>query len=960
MKYKEFVISTILLMSFSILTAQFYDTGTDPASIKWLQIKTGRFRVIYPESYGDEGIKFARSLEDSYKKLSVYFPGINFRLPVIIHNYTVSPNGYVAWAPSRMEIYPTPEQNAIPLDNIEQLTLHEMTHVMQMRSLYKGVSRFFSLPFGEQYYGGLAAYLPMWMLEGDAVLMETILSGSGRGRTPSFNKELKALTIEKGSIYSYDKMLLGSFKVYTPDEYKYGYSLAEWANANFGHNLFGNVLEYTAKSPLSVSPVNWSLLKDASLTKKRLYNEAFRQYEMKWREEDRNNEYFEFITLGKSRKGEYINYHSPVFAGEDSVVSFKTSMYNPPELVMIDIRRGIEKKLYIPGSVYPYFLSGAPGLVVWVETRPDPRWENRQFSIVRVLNLRDGSIKQLSHKTRYVAAGISPDGKFVAAVENSLSNSNNIVILDIFNGEILETINVPDGIYPQRPQWDDSGKKISFISLSSEGEGIIVLNLLTKEWLTIKRPSREDIQATYLLNDTIFYISSASGTDNIWYMTPEGHERRITGSRFGVYDLCISGDNVLFTGYTSEGSKINIVRMDELIGKTFDDIVVDFSDISDRTESNRQVPTDSDKVKYIPEPYRKVLNPLRIHSWMPFYADIEELKADPSAVRPGLTLLSQNLLSTVIATAGYEYYNREHLFHTTFTLKGCLPVFETSVDYGGQPDIIKFNSEVKNPSEIKHARRFSNSVALPLTLNRGNFTTYIWASFSLKYYNRYVYLSERNTYDYGQFELTGRFFVSNYSRSGMRDIYPRWAQVLDYMYTGFPYDKLIYGPMTTLRAAIYLPGIIRNHGLRLRYETDYQKSVKLLLYNRAQLPRGYENIVSENLELFSADYVLPLLYPDLNIPGLIYIKRLRSGIFYDYAKATDNTYIIPNNNRFVSGTEILKSFGTEVIADFHLFRVPFMISGGIQASWKDLQEPPLLKLIFSLDIYGMIIGGYKL
>ena len=29
---------------------QYYDTGEDPAGLKWLQIKTDRFRVIYPEN----------------------------------------------------------------------------------------------------------------------------------------------------------------------------------------------------------------------------------------------------------------------------------------------------------------------------------------------------------------------------------------------------------------------------------------------------------------------------------------------------------------------------------------------------------------------------------------------------------------------------------------------------------------------------------------------------------------------------------------------------------------------------------------------------------------------------------------------------------------------------------------------------------------------------------------------
>ena len=32
--------------------------------------------------------------------------------------------------------------------------------------------------------------------------------------------------------------------------------------------------------------------------------------------------------------------------------------------------------------------------------------------------------------------------------------------------------------------------------------------------------------------------------------------------------------------------------------------------------------------------------------------------------------------------------------------------------------------------------------------------------------------------------------------------------------------------------------------------------------------------------------------------------------------------------------ESFKSFGFELLADFHILRIPFMISGGVQTAWK--------------------------
>ncbi|MZP54410.1 MAG: hypothetical protein GT600_03085, partial [Bacteroidales bacterium] len=200
MGYRSLWFCIFFLVPFSV-SAQYYETGQDPANLKWLQIKTDRFRIIYPEKYGINGIEFARSLEQAYNDLSVLYPVSRARIPVIIHNYTTQSNGYVAWAPSRMEIYPTPEQNTIPLDPNRSLALHELTHVLQMQSLNKGFSRFMSVFFGQQFPGAMAALLPLWYLEGDAVFAESALSGAGRANSASFQKQLKAISVEKGKVY---------------------------------------------------------------------------------------------------------------------------------------------------------------------------------------------------------------------------------------------------------------------------------------------------------------------------------------------------------------------------------------------------------------------------------------------------------------------------------------------------------------------------------------------------------------------------------------------------------------------------------------------------------------------------------------------------------------------------------------------------------------------------------------
>ena len=81
------------LLSVRIVSAQYYDTGQDPASLKWMQIKTGRFTVIYPEKYGAGGMLYARELDKAYSKLMLLFPEKS--LPSRL-SFTISPFSQMA------------------------------------------------------------------------------------------------------------------------------------------------------------------------------------------------------------------------------------------------------------------------------------------------------------------------------------------------------------------------------------------------------------------------------------------------------------------------------------------------------------------------------------------------------------------------------------------------------------------------------------------------------------------------------------------------------------------------------------------------------------------------------------------------------------------------------------------------------------------------------------------------
>jgi hypothetical protein len=954
-----------IFFSVHVVSAQFYDTGQDPASIKWMQIKTGRFTVIYPEKYDEGGKAFAKSLDEAYSELITISPGKKFKIPVVIHSYSTNSNGYVAWAPKRMEIYPTPEQNTIPVDPNKQLAIHELAHVFQMKALNTGFSRIMSIPMGEQFTGIVASLLPLWFLEGDAVFAESYLTGSGRGRSPSFQKQLRALTVERDGYYSYDKSLNGSYRNFVPDHYRYGYQMVAWSLAKYDPQIWKKVLKYTAEQPFSIIPVNISLKNSTGLTKKTLYREAFDSLRSIWTEESGEGKTREYETLNPDKKGRYINYYSPVSAGKDSIVSIKTSLSDSPVFVLLNPSDRTEKRIHIPGQMYPWHISCGNRKVVWVETESDTRWENRDYSVIKILDLQSGITRKLSRKTRYLAAAVSPDGKTICAVENTVSNNNNLVLIETSTGNILKSIPSPDNIYLQRPQWAEGGKKITVIYLTEDYEGIIAYSPAEDTWETLLESGKDDIQSSLLRNDSLFFITSQSGTDNVFVLTPDRKKIGITRSRFGVSDLSFYGNKIVFSDYSSDGNSVSgtaITEFEEPLNINSSTFLIDRIDLKPEEKKHTEVND------YQPVPYRKWQHLFRFHSWLPFYADLEEIKTDPAMLRPGVSLMTQNTLSTLTSTFGYEYsQEKNHVIHSRVKWSGWYPVIESQLDYGDDPQIFKAGESVGEPSDIKPGLRFSNAISFPFRFSSGRFTEYLRPSFTAEYHNRYVFLKNNGggEYDYGQTIFSGRVYFSNYRRSALRNIYPKWAQTIDLNYSFAPFDSEIYGTGLSLKTSFFFPGLLPDNGIKIRLEKEKQEVAKYLFSNRVSLPRGYKNIISKDIEFLSVDYVMPLVYPDFNVSSILYLKRIRTSLFYDYASGTGNYFLNNDPDGISSGyyhnyNETFRSFGFELLADFHVLRIPYMISGGVQTAWKDIKQKPVVEILFNIDLFGMILGRRNL
>ena len=382
-------------------------------------------------------------------------------------------------------------------------------------------------------------------------------------------------------------------------------------------------------------------------------------------------------------------------------------------------------------------------MVTWSELQHDARWENRNYQVIVVHDLKSGETTRITRRSRYVAPAISSDGSLIAAVENTPAGENRLVFLETSTGRTIRETVPPANGYPQRPAWNEDNSAVSVVLLTDNGEGVFTYSLAEDKWSMVLEPGRNDLQAARMRNDTLFFISSAGGTDNLFYKTPDSKIYQMTRSRFGIESFSLSGGRVFFSDYNHTGFNIVFTGIKGDLFEYENAAAPASSRLSEISlpvaEPGSQLLTgDSSEIELIPEyrvsRYRKWKNMINIHSWMPFYFDMERISADPTSVSPGITLLTQNLLSTVTGSLGYEYYAGEHKFHTGITWKGWYPVVDFRLSYGGEPGIFRGDQDV-SPSVVYPSISAKTEIYLPLRFTAGASSQYLRFSVNHTYEN---------------------------------------------------------------------------------------------------------------------------------------------------------------------------------------------------------------------------------
>ena len=943
MKALRIILSLAALALAQAAFAQYSTSGDDPASAKWYKVETQHFRLIYPTGLDSLSRVYGAELERYYLAESLstgLLPGAQYRrkLPVILHPWYASSNGLVVWAPKRMLLYTVPDPYVpYPEPWPQSLAVHELRHVAQMGSGYKHFFKPFAWVFGDAVPGAVSVlYSSTFIHEGDAVVAETALTPTGRGRRADFLSYYRAAFLE-GDGRDWYQWRYGSYRLYAPNHYALGYiTIAGTRAISDDPSFVDYYFERISRNPVRFGNLQHTVSHFMGKNFRGAINDIFGELAQEWHEDDLARGPFTPAEKMVEAPSFYTSYTGNV-ATSEGLYMIKDSYIRPRTLVKISDDGKEERVRLFPSTSSK--LSESGGKLWWSETVSHPRWSLAGYSNIRYMDLSEKKIHNLTTKTRFFNPVPSPDGNMIAAVDYPVEGGTAVVVLASANGQELLRFPAPDSLQVVEPVW--VGARIYVSGVSRAGAGIYAI--YPTRFDSVVAPTTAGISGLREHGGRILFTSDRTGVDELYSYDPvDGKVRQHTVTPAEGNEWQIQGDTLYFSSLTREGRlpyKVALKDLkDEVVdySKTHsypfaDAISVQEKALAEEKGADWAYDTDPDVEYSKPKRWRKLPHIPHVHTWLPLYYSSDEvasLSLDEIAdeVGVGATFSFQNLLETAYGDVAYKLATDpdgsgyRHSVHLNFTYSGLYPVFNLQLHYG-ERDAYQYyrrtylaeGTGISVSSEgLVYARLDSPNL-------NGEMHVYIPWSFSSGGWNRglipeveYDFSSDRYSKSYVElsYDASAGDFISLVRFSGYKPddnvfLHLITASLRGYVIQSTPeslrYPRLGVGAEVGYRTRLglsefytatgyaylygYLPGLGRTHSMRISalFQHQFDDGGEIWGENSVSMrPRGFygtrtnsfiANYASEQLKL-TFDYAIPFSLGDLSfLSPLLYVKN---------------------------------------------------------------------------------------
>jgi len=996
-----------------VASAQFSTLGEERARIKWQETSTKDYRVIYPVGLDSLGTVYAKYLQYYNVPVSLsagFRPNEMYRrrMPVILHPYGAEANGAVVWAPRRMALFTLPDAYGylppVPWEKI--LSIHENRHVAQMQFSRDGAWGYL------WWFGGEfpllmvdALYANAGIVEGDAVVAETGLTTSGRGRTGDFLEYIR-MSYKEGDWRNWYRWRYGSFKRYTPDYYKVGYMTVAGMRYTYDDPMFMDHYLHSLQKPFKgMLGLQHTVKKDSGVKFRKAWKAIAKDFADVWAAEDSlRGPIFETEQFTVETPRFYGIYRGSVAPGNGKIYAVRSSMDKAPTLVSID-RDGNENTIRPFAGESSLAFSSLTGKLYFSESIADIRYTLEGTSRIRAVDPEGGKIEDLTTEGRFFNPSVSEDGTLLAAVESPSDGSSRVVVFDLRSGKQIHSAKAPDGL--RLTETAIIGYSIYMSGVCDEGTGIWKTPLSAPGALSpVIKPISVKIRTFRTSGTRLLFTADLSGINEIYSLdTVSGETLRLTTTPYGASDPVIFEGRLYFSALTPKGK---LVSSSEEIAAAADFTKPHTYVIADELSRQEQFLLENAD---LPEPEIvkvKAHHALpTIHSWLPFAYNYDNYVVNPTKslserTALGLTAFYQNYTGNLYGYASVQA-NRDPGTERKWTggaslmmtYAGFKPVFTGKITVGTRreavlSEIVNQDTNATEGIDIGYTspdEGYVNvgkvpyiggyiGVSYPMNLSSGGWARTIVPSLRLDMSNdilssRYIVVSKGEDRKLTPVGYGGTGLYASPSVRATLNIAAEMARscpsarLLPELGVGGNVGaSYMHGDVT---ASVYgnlygyLPGILSNHGIKLsgtyRYKWfDPMIGTLVNFWSEEAVnltPRGFTDGASAgyllmhlpSVTLLGADYAFPLWAMDFAVfPGL-YMKNLELDIFGDCLFAGDH-------NLYSAGADLSLRFGKLLVMQDFSIGVRVTYNGGslydkfLSAAYK---SPVHVKLISSLS-----------
>lgn len=879
--------------------------GGNPPSLKWRQINTDTARIIFPAGLDSQAQQVAAIVHRLSQTTLPTIGHLQRKINIVLQNQTTIANGYVSLAPFRSEFQLTPEQNSFDLGSLpwqKLLAIHEYRHVQQYNNFRVGLSATLYYLFGEEGQAlGNSLAVPNWFWEGDAVYQETLVSDQGRGRQPFFFNSYRSLWAGDKQ-YSWMKLRNGSFRDYVPDWYPMGYMLVSYGRQTYGDDFWRKVGHDAAGFHPLFYPLQGAIRRYTGLSFARFRQAALDHFRLPLPVDSTASA----DRFARGHRHFDADQEFPQFIGMDSLMYMRSTYKRIPAFTILNLRDGKEDKIRTRAISLDNYFSYNAGLVVYAAFETDPRWGWRDYSVIRLLDPATGIDRKLTNHTRYFSPDISPDGSQIVTVLEATDGSCELRLLDARTGRLVKRIPNPDSLFYTFPKYFGRGsaaivtavrnlKGEMSMALVDIGSGA-VRYLLPFSFQTLGYPS--------VNKDSIWFTASRNGQDRIYVLAgdrifrvglPRGEpltgQYEFTEGANGAY----AWNTFTAVGFHLDTAAAGRLRLEPVA--TADWVrPLPVQGINSLYRGPAHLLDSIAAGHYAEKKYPIASHLINFHSWRPYINDPDYT----------LSLSSENILNTLESEL-FVTYNRDEQYKQVGAdaIFGALyPWLDAGWNYTFGRNAFYSTKEVFwNESD------FNAGFSVPLNWTRHLYNTSLQFGSDLVYNQRhYTNTNGAAVNDQGFAYIDPFVNFVHQSQQAQQQVAPRLAQVID-----LSYDRAV----TTFQANqflasgfFYLPGLTYTHSLLLAAAFQQRDTLNNARFaNNFPFSRGYTADNYYRMYRLSANYQLPLFYPEWGIGNMVYFSRIRANLYYDYTKAMDfSANGSPDNGQF-------RSFGSEIYFD---------------------------------------------